>query len=602
MSIKRIFSAAAILLGGLGMSTQSHAQLATTLEFSGAGLTRPTVLTHAPGDESRLFILEKAGYIEIYNLETGTLNSSPFLNISSSVYGGTSNNDEQGALGLAFHPNYQQNGYFYVYYTSTTGSGDSFIRRYSRNGNNPDQATTSGALTIMSFSQPYWNHNGGCMKFGPNDGYLYISTGDGGSGGDPGNRAQDITNQRLGKILRIDVDGGTPYAIPPSNPFVSGGGDPEIWTYGWRNPWKFCFDSETGDMWVGDVGQNAQEEVDFEPAGSPGGLNYGWKCLEGNNCYSTSNGCSCSSSAYVDPIFTYPRNSSGGYSVTGGDVYRGCAMPEEAGNYFFADYGTSNIWKTVRNGSNFTTTNIKSQLSPSIEGISISSISNFGTDAKGEVYICSHSTGRVFKIIPDAGEVDCDYEPPVNDECSAAIEMVAGANDFTTIDANDSGFGVPLSCSTTNGPSLLSDTWYSYTATCTGYVTMSTCGTSDYDDRFAVYGTSCPDGSSSAQVSCSDDTCGTSSSVEILAIEGTQLFIRMGSVDGSTGSGQLTISCEPLGGGCSEDINNDGSIDGADLGILLSQFGGDGSADINNDNTVNGADLGLLLSAFGSDC
>ena len=601
MFIERMLTRAMIATAALAITSAASAQFASKFMFS--GVTRPTVVTHAPGDETRLFILEKLGYIEIYNLETGTLNSTPFLNIDSVVYGGSSNNDEQGALGLAFHPDYQNNGYFYVYYTATSGSGDSFIRRYQRNGDNPDQATTSGALTIMSFDQPYWNHNGGWLAFGPKDGYLYISTGDGGSGGDPGNRAQDITNQKLGKILRIDVDGGTPYAIPPTNPFVGVTGDDEIWSYGHRNPWRCCFDSLTGDMWIGDVGQNAREEINFEIWGTIGGFNYGWKCMEANSCYSTSNGCVCNSSSYVDPIYEYFHNSAGGYSVTGGEVYRGCQMPEEHGTYFFADYVSGNIWKTIRNANGtLSTSNIRSDVSPSIDGYSISGISCFGTDARGEVYIAAHTTGRIFKIIPEDGEIDCDFEPPVNDECKGALPLADGSNSFTTIDASDSGWEVPLTCSKTNGPGLGTDVWFTYTATCTGFATISTCGNSDFDDRFVVYAeaSGCANSDSSVYA-CSDDTCGTSSSVEFLAIEGQQFQIRIGSVDGSEGSGEIVVSCAPIGGGCPEDLNGDNSVDGADLGLLLSAWG-TADGDLNDDGLTNGADLGLMLAAFGSDC
>lgn len=602
MSISLRIAFASLAAGTLLAASTAHGQFATTLKFS--GVSRPTVVTYAPGDPDRLFVCEKAGYIEIYNLATESLNSDHFLNIDSIVTGGTSNSNEQGLLGLAFHPNYEQNGYFYVYYTATAGSGDATIRRYSRNGSDPDHATTSGAMTLLSFDEPYSNHNGGWLGFGP-DGYLYIATGDGGSAGDPGNRAQDITNQRLGKMLRIDVDNGSPYSIPADNPFVGVTGDDEIWAYGLRNPWRCAFDAESGDLWIADVGQNAREEVNYQSAGAAGGRNYGWKCMEANNCYSSSGGCSCGSSSYTDPVFDYAHNSAGGYSVTGGEVYRGCAMPGEAGTYFCADYVIGNIWKMVPNGSGgFTTTNIRSQLSPSIEGTTISSISNFGTDFYGEVYIASHSTGRIFKIISDAeGEIDCNFEPPVNDDCSGAIAVSDGTTAFTTIDAADSGYDVPLTCSITGGPALLADTWYSYTASCTGMATISTCGSSDFNDRFAIYSVAggCPDSTSSVYA-CADDTCGTSAFVEFLAIEGQTFKIRIGSVDGSTGSGSMLIGCVPFGGGgCDEDLNGDGEVDGADLGLMLAGWGTP-DADLNGDGATDGADLGLLLAAFGGDC
>jgi glucose/arabinose dehydrogenase len=248
------------------------------------GLARPVQVVAAPGDTSRIFIVEQrsgsTGRIRIFNLDTNTLNSTAFLSQSVST------SSEQGLLGLAFHPNYAQNGFFYINYTATNGS--TTIKRFTVS-TNPDVANSGSGYTILTISQPYTNHNGGWLAFGP-DGYLYIGTGDGGSGGDPGNRAQDITNQLLGKMLRVDVDGGSPYSIPASNPFVGITGDDEIWAYGLRNPWRCSFDSETGDLWMGDVGQNAYEEITFQPASSVGGENYGWRCYEGNNSYSTG-GC-----------------------------------------------------------------------------------------------------------------------------------------------------------------------------------------------------------------------------------------------------------------------------------------------------------------------
>ena len=239
------------------------------------GLARPVQVVAPPNDFDRIFIVEQrsgsTGRIRIFNLDTNTLNSTPFLSLTVST------SSEQGLLGLAFHPNYDQNGQFYVNYTAS--NGDTYIKRYTVSSN-PDIADSGSGYTIMTIDQPYTNHNGGWLGFGP-DGYLYIGTGDGGSGGDPGNRAQDITNQKLGKMLRIDVDGGLPYSNPPSNPFVGITGDDEIWAYGLRNPWRCSFDSETGDLWMGDVGQNAYEEVSFQPVTSTGGENYGWRCYEG---------------------------------------------------------------------------------------------------------------------------------------------------------------------------------------------------------------------------------------------------------------------------------------------------------------------------------
>lgn len=353
------------------------------------GLARPVQVVAAPNDHSRIFIVEQrsgsTGRIRIFNLDTNTLLSTPFLSKSVST------SSEQGLLGLAFHPNYDQNGYFYINYTAS--NSDTYIERFTVSASNPNVADSGSGYTIMSIDQPYSNHNGGWLGFGP-DGYLYIGTGDGGSGGDPGNRAQDITNQKLGKMLRIDVDSGSPYGIPNTNPFVGVTGDDEIWAYGLRNPWRCSFDTETGDLWIGDVGQNAYEEVTFQPASSTGGENYGWRCYEGNHAYNTG-GCP-SSNTMVFPVWEYTH--SYGCSITGGDIYRGSAIDGLQGTYFFGDYCTNKIWSFRYDGSStYDYEDRTSELVP--DAGSISSISGFGTDAAGEMYICDLG-GEVFKIIP----------------------------------------------------------------------------------------------------------------------------------------------------------------------------------------------------------
>ena len=355
-----------------------------------SGLARPVQVVAPAGDFSRIFIVEQrsgsTGRIKIYNLDTGTLYSTPFLSKSVST------SSEQGLLGLAFHPNYSQNGYFYINYTATNGS--TVIERFSVSSN-PDIADASSGTTIMTISQPYSNHNGGWLGFSPIDGYLYIGTGDGGSGGDPGNRAQDITNQKLGKMLRIDVDGGSPYGIPADNPFVGITGDDEIWAYGLRNPWRCSFDRQTGDLWIADVGQNAYEEITFQPASSEGGENYGWRCYEGNHSYQTS-GCP-NSSTMTFPVWEYSH--SYGCSVSGSAIYRGSAIPSLDGTYFFADYCTSKIWSFRYDGSNtYDYEDRTSELAPGSG--SISSISAFGEDANGEIYICDLG-GEVYKIVAE---------------------------------------------------------------------------------------------------------------------------------------------------------------------------------------------------------
>ena len=356
------------------------------------GLARPLQVVAPPEDYSRIFVVEQrsgsTGRIRIYNLDTNTLLSTPFLSISVST------SSEQGLLGLAFHPNYAQNGYFFVNYTAS--NGNTYIKRYTVSASNPDVANSSSGYTIMTISQPYSNHNGGWLGFGA-DGYLYIGTGDGGSGGDPGNRAQDITNQKLGKMLRIDIDGGAPYAIPASNPFVGVTGDDEIWAYGLRNPWRCSFDTLTGDLWMGDVGQNAYEEISFQPASSSGGENYGWRCYEGNHTYNTS-GCPNQNTMTFPALEVSQGGNPYKCSITGGCVYRGSAIGGLGGTYFFGDYCSNQIWSFRYDGSNVTEYQERTnELTPDFG--SISSISGFGHDAAGEIYICDLG-GEVFKIIP----------------------------------------------------------------------------------------------------------------------------------------------------------------------------------------------------------
>ena len=431
--INRTFAA---VVAGLVISTAginaSHAQdLATTRVAS--GLSYPVYATYAPGDESHLFIVEKRGIIKVLDLETGSILSPNFLDIDSIVTGGTSSNNEQGLLSMAFSPNYEDDGYFFVCYTAVAGSGDIYIRRYSVSSSNPYVANSTSGTNIWSFNQPFSNHNGGLIKFGP-DGYLYVFSGDGGSANDPSNRAQDLTNQPLGKILRIDVfsddfpsDSSRNYGIPADNPFASTTGDDEIWAYGMRNPWRCSFDRLTGDLYIGDVGQNAREEITVIGFDFPFGQNGGWRCMEANACTGLS-GCTCNSSSLLDPIYSYTHNtgSTGGFCVTGGYVYRGCAIPDLEGTYFFADFSLARLWSLRWNGSTSYTnfTNRYSELSPSIEGSTINQISSFAEDYHGEIYIIdqgSGSSGAIFKIIPDSGEVDCNVPEPLfgdlNNDC-----------------------------------------------------------------------------------------------------------------------------------------------------------------------------------------
>src|SRR5258706_14860578 len=336
------------------------------------GLTHPVFPTHAPGHSARLFIVQQSGQILI--LKGTTLNATAFLDVSSIIKTG----GEQGLLGLAFDPNYSTNGYFYIVYTDQSSVGDDVLARYKVSSGDPDLADDTSAQILLTVSEPYENHNGGMIAFGP-DGDLYFGLGDGGSGGDPQGNGQDKTTL-LGKILRLDVS-TVPYTVPPTNPFYSSSTDKkEIWAYGLRNPWRFSFDKGTGDIYIGDVGQNAQEEVDYQPSSSTGGENYGWNWREGNLCYST---CTLPS-GYVAPVSVYNHgtNDSIGCAVTGGYVYRGSAFPGLVGVYLFGDFCTGNLWGLYKNASNQWVTKLIKDT-----GYNISS---FAEDEAGELYILDY--------------------------------------------------------------------------------------------------------------------------------------------------------------------------------------------------------------------
>ncbi len=341
------------------------------------GFERPTFLTHANDNSNRLFVTEQVGRIQIIN--NGAVNSTPFLDITNIV---GSDANEQGLLSVAFHSNYSQNGFFFVNYTDK--QGDTVIARYSVS-TNPDIADPNSGQVLLTISQPYANHNGGQIAFGP-DGYLYIGMGDGGAANDPQNRAQDLTSL-LGKILRIDVDNAAPYGAPDTNPFVDNGeARPEIWSFGWRNPWRFSFDMQTGDMYVGDVGQNKYEEIHVEPAGVGGGRNYGWRLMEGFHCFNPEE-CEPSSLGVELPIAEYEHSE--GCSVSGGYVYRGAQYPELVGTYLYGDYCTGTIWGT------------RPQPGGTWEQAKLlqtdHSISSFGQDQLGQLYVLDHQ-GGVYKL------------------------------------------------------------------------------------------------------------------------------------------------------------------------------------------------------------
>ncbi len=319
------------------------------------GLNRPVDLQSAFDGSGRLFIIEKYGVIRIF--KDGQLMPQPFLNIEDRVDDGS---NEMGLLGLAFHPDYEQNGYFYVNYTGD--GGNTRISRFQAVG---DSADPNSEQVLMVVDQPFPNHNGGAVVFGP-DGYLYLGLGDGGAAGDPFKNGQN-TGALLGKILRIDVNNGVPYAVPADNPFGN-----EVWAYGLRNPWRMSFDRDTGDLWIGDVGQNKYEEIDYLPAGSAGGANFGWSIMEASYGYDGT-----SQPGMFLPAAEYSHDF--GCSVTGGYVYRG-SMPEWNGVYLYGDYCTGTVWGLILSNGQW-----QSQVMFETDLL----ITSFGVDEAGELYLVS---------------------------------------------------------------------------------------------------------------------------------------------------------------------------------------------------------------------
>jgi len=350
------------------------------------GLNKPVSINHAGDGSGRLFIIERGGRIRI--LKNGTLLATPFLDIQSIV---RSTSSEQGLLSLAFHPSYASNGKFYVVYTAPR-NGDAngsvlTLKQYHISGN-PDIADANSGSTILTIDHPtQTNHNGGTITFG-NDGYLYWSTGDGGGGGDPSNNAQDLT-KLLGKVLRIDVNSGSPYSIPATNPFYSSSNvnTKLVWVYGLRNPWRMSFDRVTHDLYIGDVGQSVREEIDFQPANSTGGENYGWRIMEGSLCYNSPGGCD--QTGKVLPVAEYNHNPD--CSVTGGYVYRGSNSLAFAGHYLYGDYCSGKLFSIYNNLPAGWSTPIQLVDTPYF-------ISTFGEDEAGELYLADYSTGKIYKL------------------------------------------------------------------------------------------------------------------------------------------------------------------------------------------------------------
>lgn len=365
------------------------------VERVATGLSRPVFVTAPPGDTGRLFVVEQqtaegTGRIRVLQLAGRRLVVDPFLEVD-----GISVGNEQGLLGLAFHPNFGANGLFYVNLTAADNS--TVVRRYKVSSADPDKADPASAVDVLTFAQPFDNHNGGWIGFGPRDGFLYVGSGDGGSEGDPDDQGQSL-NTLLGKVLRIDVnkaDPGLEYAIPPSNPFVNTtNARPEIWAYGLRNPWRCSFDRETCDFYIGDVGQDTWEEIDFQPAASHGGENYGWRVREGAHD-SGLGGTRPPGARFTNPLQEY-RHTLGILAVIGGYVYRGSKVPDLKGAYLFADFG-GKVWSLPTGGSAATPTDLTETLLGDVGPDR--SVSSLGEDAAGELYLVL-LRGDVYRVDP----------------------------------------------------------------------------------------------------------------------------------------------------------------------------------------------------------
>ncbi|HEX6140523.1 MAG TPA: PQQ-dependent sugar dehydrogenase [Candidatus Limnocylindria bacterium] len=346
------------------------------------GLVAPVGIASAADGSGRLFVNEQAGVVRVIEAD-GTLQDEPFLDIAGRVEAG----GERGLLGLAFHPDFADNGRLFVHY-SRAGDGATVVSEFSA-ASDHRTADPASERVILTLAQPFANHNGGQLAFGP-DGYLYIGLGDGGSGGDPFGNGQS-TGVLLGKILRLDVDAGSNgYGVPSTNPFAPDGVRPgegrlEIWAFGLRNPWRFSFDPRGGDLYIADVGQGTWEEIDRQPADSPGGENYGWNVMEGRHCFASG----CDQAGYVKPIAEYSHEQ--GCSVTGGYVYRGEAQPDLVGVYVFGDYCSGLV---------FTLQVDEGTVTPKVVLESGMRISAFGTDESGEIYVADHG-GAIYHLVAD---------------------------------------------------------------------------------------------------------------------------------------------------------------------------------------------------------
>lgn len=435
------------LLLAAGLTSQLRAAAPPKTTLVAGGFEQPLLVTAPPGDRERIFVVEQfTARIRIVRGEA--VADAPFLDLGPLVHDLDEESTERGLLGLAFHPQYASNGLFFVAYVDN--DGNSVVARYQVSAD-PDIADPESGRTILTVLHPGIGHYGGTLAFGPNDGLLYVATGDGDAVGDLGILAQDPWSLH-GKILRLDVDAASPYAIPSGNPFAPDEGLGEVWALGFRNPWRFSFDRATGDLYLGDVGQDRWEEIDFQAASAPDGANFGWPQMEANACFDPPTDCSVE--GLTLPIHAYPHYDD--CAVTGGHVYRGCAMPDLAGTYFFGDFCTGNSWSFRHRGGEVSElVSRTAQFTP--RGADIGMISSFGEDGFGELYVVDYLDGEIFKIVPDQhlgadcnangapdgcdiGEgtsLDCNGDL-VPDECLPAFTLVgetlqAGRASTTTV-------------------------------------------------------------------------------------------------------------------------------------------------------------------------
>ena len=423
----------AVFLSVLFQSVISFAQPKIKLDTFARGFNSLIDITN-DGFTSRVFAAQKNGII--WALDSNGVKLDTFLDIRTKVQ----NSGEEGFLGFTFHPDYKNNGYFYTHYTKKNTT-DNAVFRYKVSGN-PNRAIIDSELLVINLLHPTnTNHNGGCIKFG-SDGYLYIAVGDGGGGGDPNGNGQN-KNTYLGKILRLDVNNfSTIYTVPSTNPFVGQSNvKTEIWALGLRNPWRFSFDRETNDLWMGDVGQDAREEVNFQAANSTGGENYGWRCYEGNNTYNTS-GCG-NTSNYKFPVFEYDHSANGGVAVTGGYVYRGNKYNDLKGYYICADYGSGNFWLIKKDNNTFNSYAIGKPQTGMLT-------SGFGEDIRGEIYATNISNGVIYKIRELCSSFQLNLVNEKNPSCpnisNGSIQLTSTGNNGTvTYNWSNSGSGSLIS-------------------------------------------------------------------------------------------------------------------------------------------------------------